>query len=736
MRRLMSVVLLLTLAELACDRPKPAPAPETAEPPASQPSTQAAVAGTTRPATRPDTQPSGLASTTQPSTQPATQPAIRSWAMRPVPADQVNLILIGDWVPEGRTPYQQRVAETMAQYVEATGTQFNAVLTTGGNTVGKLKGIEDPQFRKVFEDVYDPVRLNFPFFLTLGDGELKDEAHAVQLAYAEANPQSRWKLPAKWYRLDMPADHPLVTVLMLDSTKPAMSDEQWAEQTAWIQQQLAGPRATWTICVAHHPLFSNGAHGDNAVIEAEWGELLKQHDVDFYIAGQDHNVQHLELLGWPTSFLMAGSGGRSKTAFRRDDRGPFSRSLHGFAHLQATAEKTVVKFVDMDGEIVHHFERPVNGDVTIVSSTGRDKVSDKLVRVTAGFGETADSEDRLYGTTRPTTRPSPRPDTVANKPMPSDEVNLIAFGCYGADNSRQRLVARRLADYTNGLSPQFSATLLLGDNMYDKWKGVEDPKWNAAFEWVYDPYILTMPFYAILGNHDLEDQKMAMEFEYAAKHPQSRFKLPARWYRLEFPAEQPLVTVLMLDSNRHKLSPAEWARQTAWLEQELARPRTTKWLVAAAHHPLFSNGQHGDIGLLQVEWGALFKQYHVDFYLCAHEHNLQHLELPGWTTSFLVLGGGGRPRTELRRDDRGPFSRSLHGFGHLKFTADRATATLVNGKLGEVVHVFERTLHGAIEIAQTTPSDRAKKGLAPLKPFDETDTTTPVIPSMSPEPAR
>src|SRR5205814_1802606 len=98
----------------------------------------------------------------------------------------------------------------------------------------------------------------------------------AEMDYARLHAESRFKLPAKWYRVELPAGAPLITILMLDSNKPLMGDVQWREQLSWLEQELSKPKvAPWTICCAHHTMFSNGGHGDNGVLMTQWGELFK-----------------------------------------------------------------------------------------------------------------------------------------------------------------------------------------------------------------------------------------------------------------------------------------------------------------------------------------------------------------------------------------------------------------------------------------------------------------------------
>jgi hypothetical protein len=142
----------------------------------------------------------------------------------------------------------------------------------------------------------------------------------------------------------------------------------------------------WTAACAHHPIFSNGSHGDNGVLMLEWGKIFKQHKLDFYFCGHDHDLQHLQVKDWPMSFVVAGGGGQGTTDMRRDIRGPFSRKLYGFAHLQFFPQRVDVRFVNgADGKVVHHFIRSSSGQIEILNTTGRDKATTRPLRAIQGL---------------------------------------------------------------------------------------------------------------------------------------------------------------------------------------------------------------------------------------------------------------------------------------------------------------------------------------------------------------
>jgi hypothetical protein len=301
--------------------------------------------------------------------------------------------------------------------------------------------------------------------------------------------------------------------------------------------------------------------------------------------------------------------------------------------------------------------------------------------------------------------PAPHPTTIPVS-GPSGEVNVLAMGDWGAATPGQKQVAQTMAAYAQKQG-HIQAVLLAGDNFYVKLASIDDPAWKNVFEDVYDARRLNVPFFAALGNHDYEQEKAAIEIEHTEKYPNSRWRLPARWYRVNFPSnDKPLLTVLMIDSNKGKFTPEEWAAQTAWIDEQLASVPDSTWKVCVCHHPPFSNGAHGDIGPLQTDWGPVLEKRHLDLFIAGHDHDLQHLEIPDWHESFVLVGGGGASTRPMLRDNRGPFSKSTQGFGHFQFTPEKLTARIISRE-GELLHSFERTRSGEVKILSSVPSDKA-----------------------------
>jgi hypothetical protein len=85
-------------------------------------------------------------------------------------------------------------------------------------------------------------------------------------------------------------------------------------------------------------------HGDNPDLIRELLPVLKGR-ADAYLAGHDHDMQHLK----PESnlhFFVSGSGGKSPRPIRRGPRSLFAKSALGFAVLEADGSSLKMTFVD------------------------------------------------------------------------------------------------------------------------------------------------------------------------------------------------------------------------------------------------------------------------------------------------------------------------------------------------------------------------------------------------------
>lgn len=279
-------------------------------------------------------------------------------------------------------------------------------------------------------------------------------------------------------------------------------------------------------------------------------------------------------------------------------------------------------------------------------------------------------------------------DASVTLPDAGPVVRFVAIGDTGKGNDGQRKVGAAVGEYCKANGCDF--VVLLGDNFYPTGvSSTEDPQWQTAF---VDPYAsVDAPFYAVLGNHDCGGDgagtdlpKGDVQVAYAKVNP--KWRMPWRHYTWSLQH----VDFFVADTNRSMFDLDVDARRdfARWLPESKAR-----WKIAFGHHPLKSNGPHGNAGtydalpFVPIANGSGVRRFveenicgRADFYLCGHDHNLQWLK-EGCTrdgstleTGLIVSGAGAGP-TRLVGTNPTWYQSDALGFVSVVIAGDTFTAT-------------------------------------------------------------
>jgi hypothetical protein len=284
-------------------------------------------------------------------------------------------------------------------------------------------------------------------------------------------------------------------------------------------------------------------------------------------------------------------------------------------------------------------------------------------------------------------------------------IHLLALGDYGSKNDNQAAVARAMANFAKQLDQPLTAVLALGDNFYKK---LTPDRFDKHFEQMYSTDGLDCPFYVCIGNHDygealydFQHGKLQMQLDYAKNNPNSRWKLPSKWYSVELPsADKPLVKLIVLDGDYWPgaLTPKEKIAQRRFLEAELKKPTDAPWVWHINHFPLFSDcKKRGDSKSLIREWGEMIKDSNISLCFAGHDHNMQHLRVEGYNASFLICGTGGASLYEIKRTNRGFTNDETFGFSHIHVTPEAVNIQFITTK-GDCLHHFQRTPTGDVKV--------------------------------------
>lgn len=139
--------------------------------------------------------------------------------------------------------------------------------------------------------------------------------------------------------------------------------DRWIE--AWLRTIEQDERSPWRVGVAHHPVYSNGQHGDaGRFLDGGYklwrGEEFRSaldafvlDEVDVWFNGHDHNLQWFA--DGSTAFVTSGSGAKCNPAGDDDARfwpgrpdPSMTRFERGFAIVEATPESMEITFHSLE----------------------------------------------------------------------------------------------------------------------------------------------------------------------------------------------------------------------------------------------------------------------------------------------------------------------------------------------------------------------------------------------------
>lgn len=299
--------------------------------------------------------------------QPAQNVATSPNATLPIRtvAQGVTFFALADWGVYGQF-HQQQVADQMENY--AIGLKPAFVLMAGDNfyTQG-VSSLADSHWQLSFENVYKGAHLPASFYIALGNHDYQGTA-SVELQYGQQHP--RWVLPARYYTKVINLNNkPLIRLIVLDSNPFIQAYQQnpgaypgilqnTQAQLHWADSVLSTATEPWKIVMAHHPLYSVGAdHGNQAELISQLGPLLQKYQVQLYISGHSHSLQHLPRVG-PTDFVVSGGGGAPLDVLAADStRATFARASGGFAIFSANSDSLRMSFIDNLGQPIYSWGR-------------------------------------------------------------------------------------------------------------------------------------------------------------------------------------------------------------------------------------------------------------------------------------------------------------------------------------------------------------------------------------------
>jgi tartrate-resistant acid phosphatase type 5 len=265
-------------------------------------------------------------------------------------------------------------------------------------------------------------------------------------------------------------------------------------------------------------------------------------------------------------------------------------------------------------------------------------------------------------------------------PRIAGSLRFLALGDVGTGDADQARVAATVHRLCAQQPHDF--VLFLGDTFYQT--GLESPN-DPAFERLFESHYgdLGIPCYGVLGNHDVKRDGLPIVL---CTLRSKTWRMPNFSYRLDVP----FARFFMLNTNLNLL-------ELMRLKREL-KPDPARWTFVVGHHSLYANGAQGDWDWAGRHYWHRHMGHPADFYVCGHNHQLEHLRVAGESTDYVVSGAGGSHyREHVARNARFKQSRAETLFRHrdnglvsFEVSATRVQVEYLDGQ-GNPLYAFERT---------------------------------------------
>lgn len=218
-----------------------------------------------------------------------------------------------------------------------------------------------------------------------------------------------------------------------------------------------------------------------------------------------------------------------------------------------------------------------------------------------------------------------KPASVFGSGSGDSKTRFAVVGDFGTGESDEFAIAARMLDAHRKAA--LDLVLAVGDNIYPNGSARYFVKhFEEPFEGLLKERV---KFYAVLGNHDVEEGRKD-QLNYPL------FNMGGSNY-YTFGRGNGLVDFFMLDSTAFD------AGQATWIENSLRASRAI-WKIAAMHHPMYSSGKkHGSEIKLRAVLEPLFTRYHVQVVFAGHDHVYERTKTQK-DIQYFITGAGGKMR--------------------------------------------------------------------------------------------
>ena len=220
------------------------------------------------------------------------------------------------------------------------------------------------------------------------------------------------------------------------------------------------------------------------------------------------------------------------------------------------------------------------------------------------------------------------------------------------------------------------------------------------YELIYSHPDLMLPWYPILGNHEYRGNTQAV-IDYS--NVSARWQMPARYYtkvmeedgitvRLVMTDTPPMIDKYRKDTDKYPdAGKQDLNVQLEWVDSVLTAAKED-WVIVVGHHPIYADTDKNDTERTDMQRRLdtiLRKHGNVDFYICGHIHNFQHIRMPESDIDYVVNSSGSLSR-EVKPVDGTVFCSDATGYSLITVDKDEIDLHMID-RDGKVIHTVKRT---------------------------------------------
>jgi len=264
---------------------------------------------------------------------------------------------------------QEELSVIMSEWCGMRKCEF--IVSSGDNFyMDGVTSVDDPRFNTSWRWVYDKPNIDsLTWYMSLGNHDygIIDNRELYQVEFGTLEP--RWYLPWLWYDFEKTTDDgATVHFIVVDAMSILVRKHDWEAQLEWYNTTLSESTADWKIVVEHYPPYTVGGYGPGSQIHRQaLVPAAEAFGVDLFVAGHDHNLQHLAKRTDPdVDYIVTAGGGRGLYVFETRANNTLSNQgfeskyfgyTNGFVMLDINAERIIADFVDLVGDVKYSFTR-------------------------------------------------------------------------------------------------------------------------------------------------------------------------------------------------------------------------------------------------------------------------------------------------------------------------------------------------------------------------------------------